>query len=257
MADVVELFGVPGVGKSSLMRALDGRRIDGRTVVAAPRLLRVPRSAMPGTASLAGSPVDAALPRRVVDRVLRRDLTPAERRAAVTARRADWAPLLDMIATAPLGRDDGSGPLDALEVLHAPGRVSMTLELRALADAAPDDLIVVLDEGLAQRARLVCGPVPEPGTVERYVAALPPAALQVHLVAEPAVVASRLAARERVIDRHAGLDADELERSVARDAELLERIASALVARGDAVLRVPEADGVPDVVISRLGRSLG
>lgn len=257
MAKVVELFGVPGVGKSWLVHALDGRRVGGRTVVAAQRLLRVPRRSMPGTASLVGPPMDAAMPRRVVDRVLRRDLTPAERRAAVSARRVDWAPLLDMLATAPLGRDDEGGPSSTLEVLHAPGWISMTLELRALADAAPDDLIVVLDEGLAQRARLICGLEPEPGTVERYVSAVPPAALQVHLVADPGVIASRLEARGRVIDRHAGLDADELGRSVARDAELLERVASALVARGDAVLRVPAADGVLDAVVSRLGRALG
>lgn len=257
MAKVVELFGVPGVGKSWLLHALDGRRVGDRTVVAAQRLLRVPRSTMPGTASLVGPPMAAAMPRRVMDRGLRRDLTPAERRAAVTARHVDWAPLFDMLATAPLGRDDEGGPPHTLEVLHAPGRVAMTLELRALADAAPDALIVVLDEGLAQRARLICGPEPEPEAVEQYVAAVPPAALQVHLVADPEVIASRLEARGRVIDRHAGLDADGLGRSVARDAALLERIASALVARGDEVLRVPAADGALDVVVSRLGRALG
>jgi len=257
MAKVVELFGVPGAGKSWVVRALDGRRVGGRTVVAAQRLLRVPRGSMAAAMSHTGPRVDAALPGRLVDRVLRRDLTPAERRAAVAARRSAWAPLLEMIATAPLGRDDTGRAADALELLHAPGRLSTTLELRALADAAPDDLIVLLDEGLAQRARLVCGPDPDLGTVERYVAALPPTALHVQLVAGPEVIAARLGARGRVIDRHVGLDTEELARSAARDAALLGQVASALVARGDAVLRVPAADDVLDVVVSGLGRTFG
>jgi len=235
MAQVVELFGAPGVGKSSLLRALDGRRAGGRRFIAAQRLLRVPR----------GGPLGL---------LLRRELTAAERRSALAAQRDDWADLLALVASAPLGRGDESD--DPLRALHAPGWLATTLELRALADAAPDDFVVVLDEGLVQRAPLVVGPAASDRDLESYLRALPRPALHVHLVEEPSVLVRRLRARERTIDRHAGLDDVQLEGSVTADALLLERCAAILDREGGRVIRVTttgDVRGTAEEVLGMLG----
>ena len=232
MAHVVELFGAPGTGKSSLARALDGRDVAGRRIVTAERLTRVPRSGLLG---------------RLRDRAL----TPAERRAALAARRDDWAELLAMAAAAPSALAD-----DPLRALHATGRLTATLELRALADDAPDDLIVVLDEGLVQRAPVACGPAPDDATLERYLAALPPTALHVHLRDAPATLVSRLRARGRVIDRHVGLDDAELLGSVIDDAVLMARCAAASEAAGQRVIASTVGRGtaaIADDVVEALG----
>jgi len=247
MAEVVELFGAPGTGKSSLVGALDGRRVAGRRIVAAERLLRVARRG-PSGAVVPGAGTGAGHIRRLVERLVRRDRTTAELRGLVTARRTDWAPLLDLLDDAPLGRRTGRGMgpgpgpgtgregTDPLAALRAPGWLLATLEARALADAAADDLVVVLGEGFVQRARLVCGDLPDAADMDRFVAAVPPAALQVHLTADPSVLVARLQARGRTIDRHAELDASGLAASVERDALLLTQLAARLDARGDAVL---------------------
>jgi hypothetical protein len=224
MAEVVELFGAPGTGKSSLLRALDGRRVGGRRIVSAQRLLRVRRS----------GPLGMLRPR---------DATPAERRAALAERREDWADLLELIAAAPLGRDPSSHGAggeehraDPLRALHAPGWLAASLELRALAVSAPDALVVLLDEGLVQRTGIVLGPDPDPSHLDRYVRALPPALLHLHLHAGPTTVMARLGARARVIDRHAGLDGDGLVASVTADLDLYERTARALASAGQPVV---------------------
>ena len=212
MAHVVELFGAPGSGKSSLLRALDGRGVAGRRIVAAERLTRVPRAGLLG-------------------RLRDRDLTPAERRAALAARADDWSELLAMAAAAPTALAD-----DPLRALHATGWLTATLELRALAHAAPDDVVVVLDEGLVQRSAVVCGPAPDDATLDRYLRALPTTALHVHLREDPATLVGRLRGRDRVIDRHVGLDDDALLGSVTVDAVLMARCAAALDAAGHRVL---------------------
>ena len=238
MAQVVELFGAPGTGKSSLARALDGRRVSGRRLVAAESLLRVPR-------------------RRPFGTLLSRAMTPAERRRVLAERRDDWAELLDLVASGPLGRGDGEDPL---RVLHAPGWLATTLELRALADAAPDDLVVVLEEGLVQRAPLVCGAAASHHDLAGYLRVLPCATLQVHLVHDPSALVRRLRSRDRTIDRHVGLDDRALEESVRSDAELLSRCASVLATFGARVL-TPATGGdlrtIADEVVAALGDAPG
>lgn len=219
MARVIELFGAPGTGKSSLLHALEGRRVAGRRVVGANGLTRVPR-------------------RGPLGRLRPRALTPAERRAALSARRDDWADLLGLIGSSPLGRD-GTDPLRAL---HAPGWLGASLELRALADAADDGLVVVLDEGLVQRAPVVCGSDPDDATLDRYLRALPRPALHVHLAQDPAVLVARLRQRARVIDRHVGLDDDGLTASVEDEVRLMARCAAALTGAG-APVRTVVTDG--------------
>lgn len=226
MAHVVELFGAPGTGKSSLVRALVGRHIGSGRIVGPDDLTRAPR----------GGPIG---------RLLSRDLTPSERRAALAARRDDWAELLGLIATSPIGRDvtSASGPsaaaavrADPLRALHAPGWVAHSLQLRALADAAPDDMIVVLDEGLVQRAPVVCGDDADAAALTRYLGLLPRATLHVHLTAEPAVLLARLRDRARIIDRHAGLDDAAMGAEVGADLDRFARIAG-LLEMGGAPLR--------------------
>lgn len=214
MAQVVELFGAPGTGKSSLARALDGRRASGRRLVTADRLTRVPGSGPIG-------------------RVRGRALTPTERRAALAERREDWADLLALCARAPLALAD-----DPLRALQAPGWLATTLELRALAASAQDDVIVVLDEGLVQRAPVVCGPRPDDAALDRYVRSLPTRTLHVHLREDPGTLLVRLRDRDRVIDRHVGLDDAALERSVADDVELLDRCATLLRSAGHRIISV-------------------
>jgi len=233
MAHVVELFGAPGTGKSSVARALDGRRVDGRRLVAAQRLARVPRTGPLGL-------------------LKRRDLTPAERRAALAARRDDWAELLELIAGSPRGAPD------PIRALHAPGWLAASLELRALADAAPSDMVVVRDEGLVQRVPVVCGVDPDQALLERYLRLLPPA-LHLHLVVDAPVLAPRIRGRPRVIDRHRGLGDFELSASLAADVVLLARCSDLLSASGAAVRTVRtdrDIDETVDEVIAAVRGSL-
>lgn len=233
MAMVIELFGAPGTGKSSLMRALDGRRIGDRTVIAAHRLLRVPR-------------------RWPFGLLLRRDLSPAERRRALAERRDDWSALLEVVGASSLGRDGG----DVLRALHAPGWLATTLVLRALADTASNRLVAVLDEGLVQRSAVVCGTDPDDATLTRFLRALPRPTLHVHLVAEPAVLVGRLRGRDRTIDRHVGLDDSALEASVADDLRLMVRCAEGLAGLGAPVRTFTSGEdvaAVADDVVGLLG----
>jgi len=222
MAEVVELFGAPGTGKSSLARALDGRRVAGRRLVAAERLLWVPRDGLLGR----------------LGRFAKRERTPAERRAALGLRRGDWAELLELIADAPLGRErDGATgtAVDPLRALHAPGWLADSLELRALAATAPDTLVVVIEEGILQRTPVLLGHDPTPAELDRLARALPPTLLHLRLTADTDMLLRRLRSRTRVIDRHAGLDSDALAASVAADDELYGRAAEALAKAGVAV----------------------
>ncbi len=235
MAQVVELFGAPGTGKSSLVHALDGRRVGSRRLIAASRLTRVRRDGPLGL-------------------LLSRDLTPRELRSALAARRSDWSELLDLLADARLGRGS-EGARDPLRQLHAPGWLATTLELRALADAAPDAVIVVLDEGLVQRAAVVCGPDPTDATLSEYLRVLPPPLLNVHLEVAPERLVGRLRTRERVIDRHAGLDDAALARSLAEDAAFLGRCARQLSDAGEPLVTVStdgDVDATVDVVLAAL-----
>ncbi len=245
MAQVVELFGAPGTGKSSLVGALDESRSDGRRIVAAQRLTRVAR----------GGPLGG---------LARRALTPAERRRSLAAAADRWGELLAFIADGPLGRAADDAPHDPLRPLYAPGWLATALELRALADAAPADVIVLLDEGLAQRASIACGPDLAADRLERYVALLPATALHVHVDVTdgPDVerLLDRLAQRDRVIDRHVGLDRDGLRTTAAADLERARRTAAALRGAGATVTRV-DAGGAPQdasaALLEQLGTTLG
>lgn len=251
MAQVVELFGAPGTGKSTLLRALDGRRIGGRRVVAVGRLRRVARRG-PSDRSAAGAPIGSGPARRIMERLLSRDRTTEELATLLARRTADWSAILALLTDAPLGR----GSTDPFEPLRAPGWLRVTLENRALADAAPDDLVVVLDEGLAQRVRILCGDAPDAARLARFAVTLPPATLQVHLTADTGTLVARAQRRDRTIYRHRGLDVPGLAASVERDAALLATVAETLRGRGDAVLELATSMLDPEdaarTVITRL-----
>lgn len=244
MAQVVEFLGAPGTGKSTLVGALDGRTVDGRRLVAGCRLLRVPRTGAPP---------------RARGRLLARDLTPAERRRALAARADDWAGLLTHVATSVGDRRSttAAGAADPLRQLYAPGWLAATLELRALAAAAPDDRIVMLDEGLAQRSTIVCGDEADTSDLGAYLALLPPTRLHVHLdphgdahgavAGQPAhddaaeLLVARVTGRDRTIDRHAGLDMSALAFSLTADVRAAARTAATLRTLGAPVVDVPVA----------------
>jgi hypothetical protein len=255
MAEVVELFGAPGAGKSSLVGVLDGRRVAGRRIIAAERLVRVARVGSPSAVS-PGAPGSAGLPRRVLERLVRRARTTEERQQMLAARLSDWSPLVDLLRDAPLGREG----MDPIGLLRAPGWMLATLEARALADAASDDLLVVIGEGFVQRARLLCGDDPDAAQLDRFVTAVPAARLQVHLTAEADGLVERLQRRSSTNERHRGLDAAGLAASVQRDAALLSALAARLRGRGDAVLDISTSSGDPlrsaDLVLERLASVL-
>lgn len=231
MAQVVELFGAPGAGKSSLMHALDGRRVGGRRIIAAPRLTRVPRSGLFG-------------------RLRPRALAPAERRAALLDRRDDWELLLACVASSAR-----SSETDPIRALYAPGWLAATLELRALADRAPDGLIVVIDEGFVQRAPIVCGLPASDDCLTRFLSAVPPPLLHVQLEQDARTLATRLLARDRVLPRHEGLDAAALAASVSEDARLLARCAAGLARAGAPVLTIGRSDS-PEALADRVVAAL-
>ncbi len=266
MAQVVELFGAPGTGKSSLVAALDGVKVAGRTLIDARRLTRVARVTrgvawrrghVTGRAqgSLVGVASGGPLGR--VQAALGRALTPEERRAALARRRGDWAALLEIVGSSPLGRDGD----DPLRTLYGPGWLATSLELRALADEASGDIVVLLDEGLVQRTSLVCGYSPDDVTLHRFLDRIPPAALQVHLSAVTGAILPRLHERDRVIDRHVGLGDDALTASVVADGALFARAAAHLASRAHPVLRLDSAvtslDGLVDEVAAALARQPG
>jgi hypothetical protein len=212
------------------MRALDGRRIAGQRIIAAGRLTRVPRPGLPEVAGRLG-------------RAFSRAITPAERRAALAARREDWAELIGVVAAA---SPDAHDPLRSL---HVASWLASTLELRALAHAAPGGTVAVIDEGLVQRTPSVLGPSPSDSALVHYLGLLPHTTLYVHLEADPEHLVARLRARDRVIDRHIGLDDAALLQSVREDARLFARLARELEDLGSPMMSV---GGGEDTVVAAL-----
>lgn len=238
MATIVELVGTPGSGKSTLAAALVGRRIGGRPVIGGDELLR---SGGAGRSGIVGRGT----------RLVRALRGGPSARAAHDAALEDWAAtrtaLLDLIGGRPLGTDvpDPGTVAARLRRLRAPAWLLATLELHALAAAAPRDAIVVLHEGLLQRTGIVCGADPGAGLLDDYVArsceATPEVALVVHLVCAPDRCAERVRAREAtgvVNRRHVGLDDAALAQDLATQGALLDRSVEAARRHGRHVLAV-------------------
>jgi hypothetical protein len=239
MALLVELVGAPGAGKSTVAAALDGLRAGGAVLRPATDLVRPPRRGLPREAArrLAGAEDP---------RVLRRAL--ADRAEA-------WDPLLRLVLAA--RPDDPRGAALRLEALDWTRR---TLATVALVRAAPGGAFV-LDEGPLQRVTAVLGPLPDPVEVARYVGLLPPSDLVLHLKADDATLARRLADRAaagRVIDRHLGLDPAARLASVRADAAVLAAAVGA-AATGTTVIDVDASDGADPIAAARAAvlRQLG
>jgi hypothetical protein len=255
MAQVIELFGAPGAGKTSVAQALDGLRLDGRVLVAAQRLTRVPRrgGALPPRPARR-APNGPLL--RPLDRLLRRDLTPAERRAALASCPEELRAIARRLADEPTAGagDDAADPVLRLQR----SEIALTALLhRTLAAAAADDLIVVLDEGLMQRIRLAHGAATDDAVLRDFVTELPATLLHVHLHVDPDVAAARLDSRARVTGRHAALDTAGRAASVADDAALYARVAAILREQSPTrVLDVDTGDASPDATAGRIVAAL-
>jgi len=222
MGHIVELVGAPGVGKSTLARALVGRRVGaaGRMVVSAADLLHRPARRLPWPfASMVRRPLDAM-----------------DRRGALTAIAPQWQEFLALCAE-PRARSSGSD----LRRLYADSWLLTTLETMALARQRQDPALVVLDEGLVQRAIGVLGPAPDPERLRRFVATVPCADVVVQLVASEDWLLERMSRRTeegRVNLRHIGLDAEQLRASLRADQELLGAVVAGLGSRGIRVIRI-------------------
>jgi hypothetical protein len=241
MSKMIELVGAPGAGKSTLARELVGRRL-GRSrhrVVSATALLRRPSRRLP--ASLAP--------------LVRRPLDAVDRREALTRMAPDWQDFLDLCADS-----SANGPsIDALRMLYSSSWLLTTLELTALArersSVAPE--VILLEEGLVQRALAVLGPEPAAGHLSRFVATVPSADVVVHLTVPHELLIERVQYRAsvgRVIPRHAGLRPDELAASLRADVALLQQVTSGLRQRGVTVVEASAED--VDATVTRLERAL-
>ena len=253
MATIVELVGTPGSGKSTLATALIGRRIGGRPVIGGDELLR---SGGSGIVSRGARLVRAL-----------RDGSSA--RPGPDAALEDWAAtrtsLLELIGERPLGTDvpDPDTVTAQLRRLRAPAWLLATLELHALAAAAPRDAVVVLHEGLLQRTGIVCGSDPGAALLDDYVArcceASPEVELVVHLVCTPGRCAERVRAREAtgvVNRRHVGLDDAALADDLAMQGVLLDRAVDAARRHGRHVLEVRTEAAAPASVAESVAASL-
>jgi len=262
MAQVVEFVGPPGSGKSSVAAALSGRRLGSRTVVGIEAVTLRPRSSLPLAQLVHGATMRrSGRAASTLDRMLCQAV-PADERAASLAGRADeWRPLLDFLAGRTLGTDvtDPMATASSVRRLYAPLWLTQTLEARALAEDAPDGLVVVMHEGLLQRAGVVCGRAPDEVQLAQYARLVPPLAAVVHLRCSTGLLVERVLGRrasgsENV--RHIGLDERELQELLDWESALLARTVQAYrLAGGRTIVLDADEDG-PAVLADRIARAL-
>lgn len=249
----VEMIGPPGSGKSTLVTALSRRRVgtSRARMVSADRLALVPRRSLGGLAGLLEHPLVigalAGAPRlaHVVARSRLDESRPGgehdDLRAFVRARRP----------TGPRGDDPyRSGALDWLD---------MTLVLVDVAERAPEGVVPLLAEGLAQRSLSVLGAGIRPEDRDVFLRMLAPPRLLVHLRASTGLLVAR--ARGRLADGstpvlHRGRRPDETVRFLEEDAVALDGTTRALADLGWPVLTLSvdgiDADGLADRVVDQL-----
>lgn len=230
MARIVEMVGAPGVGKSTLLGRLAGRRlVDDRRVRTPTDLRRDPRRGVPGR-------LDRRFPRPTDPRLTRRLLADRDER---------WSPFLAHVVATP--GPTGEPPLRRLQALTW---TLASLELLALAEERPDDEVVVLDEGPLQRALTLLGVDPGGPALARHVATAPVTDLVLHLRTDADELDRRVVGRARdgrVTARHAGLEGPERRAAEAGEVRLTAEVVEGAAAAGRSVAVLDLRPGRPPV----------
>lgn len=243
MSGFIELCGAPGVGKSTLVRALCGRSLgsggSAQVLLPAELLGAVPRHGLGWSAPLLRDPA----------RVARLARLPAGQRLLV-ARSASGPADLD-------GRGVAGGHEFVLQGLPSPGTddprsevgyraaalgwARGTLHLTHAARGLPDRVVLLLDEGVVQRSVSLVGAGATDASRAMVVERFPTPALVVHLVGTAALLEERAEHRlaaGRAPRLHSGLDAERVHELVRSDAAAIDATVRLIEERGVAVVRV-------------------
>ncbi len=256
MSGFIELCGAPGVGKSTLVAALAGRRVflpgghatGAVTLLPADRLTCVPRSpfrllgpAMGGRAGLAAL---AARPR--LARLMTRALSVEEIATRMPLASGTTG---DLLADLPLpAADDPRADPSYRDA--ALGWLEDTLRILQLAAELPAGVVALLGEGVVQRTVSLLGASASETETARLVARLPRPVAVVHLVAAPELIERRARARAAAgltPQLHAGRDVEQAVGVALGDADAIARVVAGLARTGVPLVDVPVGgDGSPD-----------
>lgn len=262
MSGHIELCGAPGVGKSTLVAALAGRRVatpDGTATIvpaqvlsAGPRALLRPLGSVLRSATIVG----ALSSRPGLARVATRALT-ADALAAM-------APLAPGEVTGLLAGLPSPSTADPRSDAHyrdaAIGWLEDMVRLLRLAERLGPGLVAALDEGVVQRCVSLLGASASVEDQTRLLMRLPRPGVVVHLVADLRLVEGRAAERHRAGRAprlHAGRDVDAAVELLLADARAIGRAASAIASIGVLVLDVQVgATEAVDALAGRVVRSI-